>query len=143
MSSLEMPESSLKERISQLNARRLARQPHREFRETRLLTVAETEEFESDPVNAAKTLSSKPRLIGYSRSADRTFFVIPELRIGLDAGEVRGSTLEHVFVTHGHSDHSLDVHWFAVCREEGTDVYVPKAAEGVTRQFITSTMELN
>ena len=121
-----------------LNARLLSRQPHRQFRETLLLTVDDVESLRESP----RPLS-RPRLIGYSRSADRTFFVIPELQIGLDAGEVRGSTLGHVFLTHTHSDHSLDVFWFAVCREAGCDVFVPAPMADHTLRYIVGTLELN
>ena len=52
-------------------------------------------------------------MVGYSRSRDKTFFSIPQLKICLDAGYCRGRLGDHIFLTHGHADHSYDLHYMA------------------------------
>lgn len=46
-------------------------------------------------------------LHGYSQAAVRTSFYIPELRVMLDCGISNTHFPDHIFVTHGHMDHSL------------------------------------
>lgn len=52
-------------------------------------------------------------MVGYSRAADRTFFYIPELKLGLDAGGCRGRQPDYTFITHTHIDHSIDSWYIA------------------------------
>ena len=46
---------------------------------------------------------------GYSRSNDKTFFHIPELRCCVDAGQCEGRQPDTIFLTHTHNDHVVDV----------------------------------
>jgi len=55
--------------------------------------------------NLGKTLT----LTGHSRGASRTGLVIPELGLYLDAGIPGGPKTEVVFLTHGHTDHSISL----------------------------------
>jgi len=48
-------------------------------------------------------------LIGYSRAADETCFYIQELDIMLDCGMKNNFMPDHIFITHGHSDHSRNM----------------------------------
>lgn len=48
-------------------------------------------------------------LRGYSWASDKTSFYISELNIMLDCGISNNFIPEHIFVTHGHSDHSSNL----------------------------------
>ncbi len=89
-------------------------------------------------------LCSKPSLtlVGYSRSADRTFFHVPELRLGLDAGETRGRQPQFICLTHSHIDHSKALPYMLL-REHGCVCYCPKEAETVIERFLRAEIELN
>ncbi|MFF5227728.1 hypothetical protein [Dactylosporangium sp. NPDC000521] len=43
---------------------------------------------------------------GYSRSNDKTLFLLPELKAGVDCGLVEGWQPDTVLLTHTHMDHS-------------------------------------
>jgi ribonuclease Z len=105
-------------------AQPLARQPCREWREWRF----------ND--------KSGCTIQGYSRSADRTFFYIRQLGIGLDAGGVRGRQPPLVFVTHCHKDHAVDIAYMAQ-RREGAQIYVPQSSVDSVEAFIKAELELN
>ena len=81
-------------------------------------------------------------LTGYSRANDKTFFVVPELRCGLDAGLAEGRQPEHVFLTHAHLDHAKDLDYLAV-REGGVDVYAPAEAVPFVSAYLRAATELN
>ena len=49
------------------------------------------------------------KLKGYSWAAKNTGFYIPEMKIMLDCGVENDFIPDHVFITHGHSDHSRDI----------------------------------
>src|SRR5215204_4603351 len=66
---------------------------------------------------------------GYSRSNDKTFFHLPELRCSIDAGLCEGRRPDTVFLTHTHHDHAADLEYLAG-KETGVDVYAPAAAVG-------------
>lgn len=59
------------------------------------------------------TINQQYSMLGYSRAADRTFFFVPELKMGLDAGGSRGRQPDYVFLTHSHIDHSADLWYLA------------------------------
>lgn len=75
-------------------------------------------------------------LQGYSRAADTTGFLLPELAWVLDAGVKVGSTRpEHIFLTHTHSDHIHDL-TFLKSRKKPPHIYVPaESAELLERYF--------
>ena len=47
------------------------------------------------------------RIHGFSRSAYRTGFYIPELNIMLDAGPQNFNNPDNIFITHSHLDHPV------------------------------------
>jgi ribonuclease Z len=71
-------------------------------------------------------------LTGYSRANDKTFFHVPELRLGLDAGLVEGRQPETVLLTHTH-----------LVRPGGADIYVPAEAVEHVRAYLRATTEVN
>lgn len=56
-----------------------------------------------------KIPNTQHHLIGYSVAAKNTCFYVPEMQIMLDAGLEHEFIPEHVFITHGHSDHSKSI----------------------------------
>jgi ribonuclease Z len=81
-----------------------------------------------------------PTLVGYSRSNDKTFFHVPELRWALDAGMCETRPVETVFLTHAHLDHAKEIDHLT---EHAGEVYVPAAAEPYVRAFLRASVELN
>jgi ribonuclease Z len=78
---------------------------------------------------------------GYSRANDKTFFHLPELRCGIDAGLCEGRRPDTVFLTHTHHDHAADLEYLAG-KETGVDVYAPAAAVGHIEAYIRAKREL-
>jgi len=82
-------------------------------------------------------------LTGKSRAAWHTSFVIPQLNLLLDAGLcVNKLRPKHIFLTHGHSDHTLLSPAF-VKREDPPDVFCPAEMAGVFDEFIRANTMLN
>ena len=81
-------------------------------------------------------------LTGFSRANDKTFFVVPELRCGLDAGLAEGRQPEHVFLTHAHLDHAKDLDYLAV-RDGGVEIFAPADAVPFVTAYLRATTELN
>ena len=82
-------------------------------------------------------------LTGRSRAAWHTSFVIPQLNLLLDAGLcVNRMRPKHVFITHGHSDHSLLAPVF-VDRNDPPDIYCPAPMKSVFNDFILAQTMLN
>jgi ribonuclease Z len=82
-------------------------------------------------------------LTGKSRAAWHTSFVIPQLNLLLDAGLVVNSARpKHIFLTHGHSDHTLLAPAF-MKREDPPDVFCPAEMVGVFEEFIRAWTMLN
>lgn len=82
-------------------------------------------------------------LTGRSRAAWQTSFVIPQLNLLLDAGLcVNRLRPKHIFITHGHNDHTLLAPAF-VKREDPPDVYCPVDMKRVFDDFILSNTMLN
>lgn len=79
---------------------------------------------------------------GYSRSNDKTFFHLPELKCCIDAGECGGRRVDTVFLTHTHDDHAADLEFLAG-KETGVDVYAPAAARGYIDAYVRAKRELN
>lgn len=114
---------------------------------------------ESEGVSFAMPLPQSPRsdvlewrfpkpyqnyvLTGRSRAAWHTSFVIPQLNLLLDAGLcVNRLRPKHIFLTHGHNDHTLLAPAF-VKREDPPDIYCPAAMKCVFNNFILSNTMLN
>lgn len=82
-------------------------------------------------------------LTGRSRAAWHTSFVIPQLNLLLDAGLVVNRLRpKHIFLTHGHSDHSLLAPAY-VKREDPPDVFCPVEVVRVLDDFMLARTMLN
>lgn len=82
-------------------------------------------------------------LTGKSRAAWHTSFVIPQLNLLLDAGLcVNKLRPKHIFLTHGHSDHTLLSPAF-VKRDDPPDIYCPEEMRKVLDNFIHAKTLLN
>ncbi|KAM0437899.1 hypothetical protein ACHAPT_002264 [Fusarium lateritium] len=82
-------------------------------------------------------------LTGKSRAAWHTSFVIPQLNLLLDAGLcVNKARPKHIFLTHGHSDHTLLAPAF-VKREDPPDIYCPTEMVKVLDDFLLARTMLN
>ncbi|WP_432968495.1 MBL fold metallo-hydrolase [Dactylosporangium sp. CA-233914] len=81
-------------------------------------------------------------LTGYSRSNDKTFFHLPELRCSLDAGLCEGRRVDTVLLTHTHLDHAKDLDFLAG-NPTGTDIYLPAEAVAHAEAYLRASAELN
>ncbi|KAL2164300.1 hypothetical protein VTH06DRAFT_3516 [Thermothelomyces fergusii] len=82
-------------------------------------------------------------LTGRSRAAWHTSFVIPQLNLLLDAGRVINHLRpKHIFLTHGHSDHTLLTPVF-VKRSDPPDIYCPAEMKDALDSFINAETMLN
>ena len=82
-------------------------------------------------------------LTGRSRAAWHTSFVIQQLNLLLDAGLcVNKLRPKHIFLTHGHNDHTLLSPAF-VNREDPPDIYCPVEIAEIFDQFILGNSILN
>ena len=82
-------------------------------------------------------------LTGRSRAAWQTSFVIPQLSLLLDAGLcVNKLRPRHVFLTHGHSDHTLLLPAFAR-PEDPPDVFCPAEMRDALDDFVRASARLN
>jgi ribonuclease Z len=82
-------------------------------------------------------------LTGKSRAAWHTSFVIPQLNLLLDAGLcVNKFRPKHIFLTHGHSDHTLLSAAF-VNRHHPPDIFCPAEMRQVFDDFILANTFLN
>ena len=90
-----------------------------------------------------KIPSSSYTLTGYSWASDRTSFYIPELNIMLDCGVPNNFIPEHIFITHGHSDHSLNLpsNLLSMANSKNTiqhkpTIYTPDEIKQYVRDYI-------
>ncbi|KAF3914068.1 hypothetical protein AA313_de0203151 [Arthrobotrys entomopaga] len=83
------------------------------------------------------------KLIGRSRAAWHTSFLLPSLNAVLDAGVIiDDSRPQNVFITHGHSDHSYNV--LVYCRRMAPpDIYIPAETAKFLDNYIVSSKSLN
>ena len=82
-------------------------------------------------------------LTGRSRAAWHTSFVIPQLNLLLDAGLVVNNLRpKHIFLTHGHSDHTLLTPAFAK-RSDPPDIYCPAEMKDALDGFINAKTMLS
>jgi ribonuclease Z len=79
---------------------------------------------------------------GYSRSNDKVFFHLPELRACIDAGLCEGRRPDTVFLTHTHNDHAADLEYLSG-KETGVDLYAPAEACGYIDAYVRAKRELN
>ena len=97
-----------------------------------------TREWKMTPICSKPPLT----LVGYSRSADRTFFHVPELRLALDAGESRGRQPQFICLTHSHIDHSKGIPYLLL-REHGSVCLCPQEAVSVIDKYLRAEIEIN
>ncbi|KAL2107062.1 hypothetical protein VUR80DRAFT_5733 [Thermomyces stellatus] len=82
-------------------------------------------------------------LTGKSRAAWHTSFVIPQLNLLLDAGLcVNKLRPKHIFLTHGHNDHTLMAPAF-VKRGDPPDVFLPEEVRPAFDQYVLANVVLN
>ncbi|KAH8908528.1 hypothetical protein BR93DRAFT_876640 [Coniochaeta sp. PMI_546] len=82
-------------------------------------------------------------LTGRSRAAWHTSFVVPELNLLLDAGLVVNSARpKHIFLTHGHNDHTLLAPAF-VKRSDPPDVFCPVEIREIFDEYVRAKVLLN
>ncbi|KAJ9132958.1 Nuclear ribonuclease Z [Coniochaeta hoffmannii] len=82
-------------------------------------------------------------LTGRSRAAWHTSFVVPELNLLLDAGLVVDKNRpKHIFLTHGHSDHTLLAPAF-VKRSDPPDVFCPEEVREILDEYVRAKVLLN
>jgi len=85
-------------------------------------------------------------ICGYSRSAYRTSFYIPELGIMLDAGHQNFKSVSHIFLTHTHIDHLASLPFTLIDSVDKLmvpTVYGPKEAESYVGAYIVSMFNVN
>lgn len=83
---------------------------------------------------------------GYSRSAYRTGFYIPELRLMLDAGPQNFNKPENILITHGHADHIANLPLTLIGDNKGNhvfNVYGPEKMKEYLEKYIKSMFSLN
>jgi len=81
-------------------------------------------------------------LIGRSRAADGTAFVIPELGFAFDCGAlIHHAHMKEVFISHTHHDHCCML-TFHKSRTTVPNIYVPAAAVQFVRNFLVTSQEL-
>ena len=81
-------------------------------------------------------------LMGYSRSRDKTFFYIPQLKLALDGGYCRGRLAQHLFLTHGHADHSYDIGYMCT-HQQGMNIHCPIEITHHISNYCKVFVELN
>eukprot|EP01105_Mastigella_eilhardi_P020691 TRINITY_DN4951_c0_g1_i1.p1 TRINITY_DN4951_c0_g1~~TRINITY_DN4951_c0_g1_i1.p1 ORF type:complete len:308 (-),score=79.36 TRINITY_DN4951_c0_g1_i1:7-930(-) len=81
-------------------------------------------------------------MVGHSRAGEATGFHLLELNWQLDAGDVRNQKPTHVFVTHGHADHSFQLPYF-LSRVHPTHFYVPAEVAPYIKRYIEVAQQLN
>jgi len=86
-------------------------------------------------------------LRGYSRSAEATYFFIPELKISLDMGGIDKSTHSNsYFITHTHMDHCVhmpEAQPAFVNLTDPTLIFVPIESVPFVQNYMHSAQELN
>ena len=81
-------------------------------------------------------------LQGFSRAYDRTGFHIPELRIFLDAGMATWKRPKHIFITHGHLDHTAALP-IILPREEKVSIYCLDSFNLFLQNYLDACQKLN
>lgn len=82
-------------------------------------------------------------LTGRSRAAWHTSFVIPQLNLLLDAGMIINRLRpKHIFLTHGHSDHTLLTPAF-IKRDDPPDIFCPTEMKKALDDFLQAKTILN
>lgn len=80
---------------------------------------------------------------GYSRSAYRTGFYIPSLKMMLDAGPQNFNEPEVILITHSHLDHIACLPFTLFNNGPQPQIYVPAEAECLINEYIKSVFSVN
>ncbi|CAG8550214.1 11214_t:CDS:1 [Paraglomus brasilianum] len=94
--------------------------------------------------NASLTGQRLPQLtlFGTSRAAGATAFYVPELDFLFDAGhKVHSSHPSHIFITHTHSDHCLDL-THHVSKYRPPNVYIPAESHDFVVDYVKAAQAL-
>jgi ribonuclease Z len=78
-------------------------------------------------------------LIGYSWAALRTNFIVG--KIMLDAGLSTNISVDHIFLTHGHSDHSASLYFNLFTPNK--KIYVPIQIKSIVERFLLCHFEIS
>jgi ribonuclease Z len=97
------------------------------------------------PLTTIKILNNRFTLTGFSRAAEATGLYVPEMDVMLDAGTVVTTTkFRRLFVTHSHSDHSLQIPlMYSASSPTPIDIYVPNESVPYFDAYLTSAQLLN
>jgi ribonuclease BN (tRNA processing enzyme) len=90
---------------------------------------------EKCPLQNIKWNNTDPILVGWSKASLRTNFILKKLKISLDAGLSCPYDMDHIFLTHGHADHSASI-TFYLLNENVTNIYVPNEITNILREKI-------
>ncbi|ULY68565.1 beta-lactamase superfamily domain protein [Chlorella virus XW01] len=82
-------------------------------------------------------------LIGYSRSAIRTGFIIPEYNIFLDAGIYSDKKPELILVTHSHQDHINNLYSLLLDNIKNPYLGYPKEIHTLMKNYLDANFSLN
>jgi len=86
------------------------------------------------------------KIRGFSRSAYRTGFYIPELNIMLDAGPQNFNKPKHIFITHTHIDHIACLPLTMIGEECGNhifNIYAPLSSHTYIHNYIKAMFDVN
>jgi len=82
-------------------------------------------------------------LVGYSRSAIRTGFIIPEYNIFLDAGIYSDKKPELILVTHCHQDHINNLYSLLLDNINHPYLGYPKEMQSLIKNYLDANFSLN
>lgn len=80
-------------------------------------------------------------LLGWSRAAMRTNFIIKQLGLSFDGGLSCPYEMKHLFLTHGHLDHSASVTFYTLT-SKNIVIYAPNEISEILREKIEKDFEL-
>lgn len=101
---------------------------------------------EKSPLEGIMWQNFDPELRGWSKASLRTNFILKKLKISLDAGLSCPYNNDHIFLTHGHCDHSANI-TFHLLQDRQTDdkkidIYAPKEIIHILNNKIKSDFYL-
>uniref|UniRef100_A0A6C0BCE8 Metallo-beta-lactamase domain-containing protein n=1 Tax=viral metagenome TaxID=1070528 RepID=A0A6C0BCE8_9ZZZZ len=84
---------------------------------------------------------SSLNLLGWSRAACRTNFILKEMKISFDGGLYCPYGIDNLFLTHGHSDHSASL-TFYTSSVNGLTIYAPSQISEIVERKMNVDFEL-
>lgn len=112
----------------------------------------EEDESDSNPIwsvwnlrEAFQIPDTQLTIKGFSIAALRTNFMIKELNVMLDGGLSSPFGVDHIFITHGHADHtaSLPFHIYNKKENSKIQIYFPSQISDYIKDFIESAYVLS